>query len=135
MSEFDRRLPNGWRLVSPYDESLPGTSPSVPAEDSPNRSIEEQDKPLAVRTSNLRPAEFEPRWKRELDQITGNSPVKTRTVPLQNLVSLLIHAERFNRTWLKDFAEDTVTINSDLHDVLLAYAKMQADLDENEKAA
>lgn len=43
------------------------------------------------------------------------------TVELSELFPLLADAVRSERTWLRDFADDEVTISSDLYEVLLAY--------------
>ena len=64
---------------------------------------------------------------RELDLVTGNSPRKTRSIPIGTLAPLLLTAFENHSTWLEDFAEDLVVIDADLHDVLLAYQKMVAD--------
>lgn len=37
------------------------------------------------------------------------------------VLPLLADAMRSERTWLRDFAEDEVTISTDLYEVLLAY--------------
>lgn len=50
----------------------------------------------------------------------GDTP-GTVKVPLAEIFPLLTEALRSNRTWLQDFAEDEVTISSDLHELLLAY--------------
>ena len=42
-------------------------------------------------------------------------------VTLGDILPLLADAVASNRTWLTDFAEDEITISSDLHDVLQAY--------------
>ncbi|EMI18347.1 hypothetical protein RMSM_04735 [Rhodopirellula maiorica SM1] len=63
----------------------------------------------------------EERKERELDRISGAAAPKTVDVSLKQIVPLLIDAEKSNRTWLADFADDTVRIDSDLYDVLLAY--------------
>ncbi len=42
-------------------------------------------------------------------------------VPLGEILPILADAVSSARTWLSDFAEDEVTISSDLHDVLQAY--------------
>lgn len=42
-------------------------------------------------------------------------------VTLGEILPLLADAVASNRTWLKDFCDDEVTITSDLHDVLQAY--------------
>jgi hypothetical protein len=40
---------------------------------------------------------------------------------LAALFPLLIDAVRNDRTWLRDFEEDRITISTDLYDVLMAY--------------
>lgn len=42
-------------------------------------------------------------------------------VPLMEVLPLLSDAVRSERTWLRDFADDEVTISMDLYEVLLAY--------------
>jgi len=42
-------------------------------------------------------------------------------VTLGEILPLLADAVASHRTWLTDFADDEVTISSDLHDVLQAY--------------
>lgn len=75
-------------------------------------------------TENSDP-QSDPRWMRELDQITGSAPQKTRTLTVKTLAPLLISAHQQNSTWLNDFADDPVVIDADLHEVLLAYQKLQ----------
>jgi hypothetical protein len=43
------------------------------------------------------------------------------TVPLSEVFPLLADAVQSERTWLRDFAEDDVTISADLYEVILAY--------------
>ena len=43
------------------------------------------------------------------------------TVPLTEVMPLLADAVQSERTWLRDFADDEVTISMDLYEVLLAY--------------
>jgi hypothetical protein len=43
------------------------------------------------------------------------------TVPLGEVLPLVADAVRSDRTWLRDFAEDEITISMDLYEVLLAY--------------
>ncbi len=43
------------------------------------------------------------------------------TVPLAEVLPLLAEAVRSERTWLRDFEEDEVTISMDLYEVILAY--------------
>ena len=42
-------------------------------------------------------------------------------VPLMEVLPLLSDAVQSERTWLRDFADDEVTISMDLYEVLLAY--------------
>ena len=42
-------------------------------------------------------------------------------VTLGDILPLLADAVASNRTWLTDFADDEITISTDLHDVLQAY--------------
>ena len=46
---------------------------------------------------------------------------QTVTVPLNEVMPLLADAVQSHRTWLRDFADDEVTISMDLYEVLLAY--------------
>ncbi len=46
---------------------------------------------------------------------------ETVTVPLMDVLPLLSDAVQSERTWLRDFADDEVTISTDLYEVLLAY--------------
>jgi hypothetical protein len=46
---------------------------------------------------------------------------KTVDVSLEEILPLLADAYRSDRTWLRDFANDEVTISMDLYEVLLAY--------------
>ena len=62
----------------------------------------------------------------EIDQtprsiVQDTAAADTVTVTLGEVLPLLADAVASNRTWLGDFADDEVTISSDLHDVLQAY--------------
>ena len=46
---------------------------------------------------------------------------ETVTVPLMEVLPLLADAVQSERTWLRDFSDDEVTISMDLYEVLLAY--------------
>ncbi|MEN6457899.1 MAG: hypothetical protein ABFC63_03135 [Thermoguttaceae bacterium] len=46
---------------------------------------------------------------------------ETVTVPLMEIMPLLADAMQSQRTWLRDFADDEVTISMDLYEVILAY--------------
>ena len=43
------------------------------------------------------------------------------SVPLGEIFPLLADAVRSDRTWLRDFEEDEITISTDLYEVILAY--------------
>ena len=46
---------------------------------------------------------------------------ETVTVPLTDVLPLLADAVCSQRTWLRDFEDDEVTVSMDLYEVLLAY--------------
>nr|WP_255712843.1 hypothetical protein [Rhodopirellula sp. JC740] len=64
----------------------------------------------------------------ELDRMSGLASPKTVALPLAQVARLLIDAASCNRTWLMDFADDVVRIDSDLYEVLLAYQELRNDL-------
>ncbi len=45
----------------------------------------------------------------------------TVTVPVGEIFPLLADAVRSDRTWLRDFEDDEITISTDLYEVILAY--------------
>ena len=45
----------------------------------------------------------------------------TVSIPLGETFPLLADAVRSERTWLKDFEDDQITISTDLYEVILAY--------------
>jgi hypothetical protein len=51
----------------------------------------------------------------------SKSSPRTVTVNLDEVLPLLADAVASQRTWLSDFADDEITISSDLYEVLLAY--------------
>jgi hypothetical protein len=51
----------------------------------------------------------------------ANAQRESVTVPLMEVMPLLTDALQSQRTWLRDFADDEVTISMDLYEVLLAY--------------
>lgn len=51
----------------------------------------------------------------------GTPTCEKVTVPLNEVFPLLADAVRSERTWLRDFADDEVTISTDLYEVILAY--------------
>lgn len=57
------------------------------------------------------------------DAATAAAPAgqETVTLPLSEILPLLAEAVNSQRTWLRDFADDPVSISSDLYEVILAY--------------
>jgi hypothetical protein len=53
-------------------------------------------------------------------KISKNSPNQV-TVSVDEVLPLLADAVASQRTWLKDFKDDEITISADLYEVLLAY--------------
>lgn len=45
----------------------------------------------------------------------------TVTLPLEEVFPLLADAVHGERTWLADFADDEITISTDLYELILAY--------------
>lgn len=43
------------------------------------------------------------------------------SVPLRDVIETLSDAVQRNRGWLRDFADDEITISTDLYEVILAY--------------
>ena len=46
---------------------------------------------------------------------------KNVTLPLGEVLPLLADAFQSQRTWLRDFEDDEITLSSDLYEVILAY--------------
>jgi hypothetical protein len=51
----------------------------------------------------------------------ADSTRETVTVPLMEIMPLLADAVQSQRTWLRDFADDEISISMDLYEVILAY--------------
>lgn len=86
-------------------------------------------------------AKFEPHHDEhptiKLDDQTADcfpyhEPDKVR-VSAGETLALLLHAARTNRSWLNDFAEETLEISRDMYEVLLAYKRVA--FEENSRAA
>ncbi len=76
-------------------------------------------------TLRIFPASTSDRTERELDRIAGTAEPKSVSIPLGKIVPLLIDAAEGDRAWLTDFADDSVRIDADLYDVLLAYQQLR----------
>ena len=64
------------------------------------------------------PAETQTAAKAVSTSATGKPSI---TVPLGEVLPLLADAVASERTWLRDFEDDEMTISADLYEVLLAY--------------
>ena len=53
--------------------------------------------------------------------VARSSHKRTVSVSLGEVIPLLADAVQSQRTWLRDFVDDEVTISMDLYEVLLAY--------------
>ena len=51
----------------------------------------------------------------------GARAAHTVTLPIADVLPVLAHAIEEDRGWLRDFADDEITISTDLYEVLLAY--------------
>jgi hypothetical protein len=83
--------------------------------------------PAPANTSTRRKAagSVDRQIERQLDQIAGVVPAKRVEVSLGEIAPVLADAITHQRGWLNDFADDTVSIDADLYEVLLAYQKMR----------
>jgi seryl-tRNA synthetase len=84
----------------------------------------DRDRPTSPRSTARTNPDATDRQQRELDRLSGNGPARTMKMPLGVMVPLLMRAAENNHAWLEDFAEDTVEIDSDLHQVLMAFQNL-----------
>ena len=56
-----------------------------------------------------------------VNAVKPSKRTETVTVPLGEILPMLADAVGSNRTWLRDFMGDDVTVSSDLYEVVLAY--------------
>lgn len=47
------------------------------------------------------------------------------SVPLGEILPALASAVRTRRTWVRDFADDEVTISTDLYEIIMAYSNLR----------
>ena len=73
-----------------------------------------------MRSNHLR-VYYGPQEESTTVQVADGKIRDTINVPLTEVLPLLADAVRSDRTWLRDFADDEVTISMDLYEVLLAY--------------
>jgi hypothetical protein len=53
--------------------------------------------------------------------LEGKCSAETVSVPLGEILPLLADAVRSERTWVRDFEHEEITISMDLYEVILAY--------------
>jgi hypothetical protein len=58
------------------------------------------------------------------DEDQLNEPQRV-TVPLGELATVLGEASRWDRTWVRDFANDDVQVSSDLYEILSTYWQLR----------
>ena len=63
--------------------------------------------------------------ERDFDRIAGAAEPRTVEITLGQMVPLLMDAAQKNRVWLSDFADESVRIDADLYEVLLAYQRLR----------
>jgi hypothetical protein len=64
---------------------------------------------------------YGPTSESRVNTAKSHKRAETVTVPLGEILPMLADAVGSNRTWLRDFTGDNVTISSDLYEVILAY--------------
>lgn len=67
------------------------------------------------------------RIQHDIDRVSGTLEPRCVTVRLATIVPLLLDAVEQNRAWLSDFADDTVRLDADLFEVLLAYQELRTE--------
>ena len=61
----------------------------------------------------------------EMDRMTGDAASKRVNVALVDIAPVIADAVASGRGWLTDFADETIQIDADLYEVLLAYQQMR----------
>lgn len=56
---------------------------------------------------------------------TTRNVAENVTVRLGDISQALIDANRWNRTWVNDFADDEIQVSSDLYEILSAYIRLR----------
>jgi hypothetical protein len=75
----------------------------------------------AVKSPHLRVYSGPPDDVSTVDVVGSNPTPHTVNVRLGEVLPLLAEAVRSERTWLRDFEQDEITISTDLYEVILAY--------------
>ena len=74
-----------------------------------------------MKPSHLRLYSGPPDDASTVDIVGSKPPPHTVNVRLGEVLPLLAEAVRSERTWLRDFEQDEITISTDLYEVILAY--------------
>jgi hypothetical protein len=85
-----------------------------------DKEVPRQEGICAMRSNNLR-VYYGPQEESATISIADGKIRDTIKVPLTEVLPLLADAVRSDRTWLRDFADDEITVSMDLYEVLLAY--------------
>ena len=85
-----------------------------------DKEVPRQEGICAMRSNHLR-VYYGPQEESSTVHIADGKIRDSINVPLTEVLPLLADAVRSDRTWLRDFADDEVTISMDLYEVLLAY--------------
>jgi hypothetical protein len=64
---------------------------------------------------------YGPASETQVNTVSERPRQNTVSVPLGEILPMLADAVQSNRTWLRDFSGDEITISSDLYEVILAY--------------
>lgn len=74
-----------------------------------------------MKSSHLRIYNGPPEESAQVNLAESTQSRPTVTVPLSEILPMLADAVNSQRTWLRDFEDDEVTISMDLYEVILAY--------------
>ncbi len=74
-----------------------------------------------MNSTHLRIYNGPPEEAAAVDLLDSKRASQSVNVPLGEVLPLLADAVRSERTWLRDFEHDEITISMDLYEVILAY--------------
>ena len=57
--------------------------------------------------------------------MTQDTATENVTVRLSDISRALLDANRWNRTWLSDFADDEIQVSTDLYEILSTYMRLR----------
>ena len=59
------------------------------------------------------------------EEVSTPNVAENVTVRLGDISQALIDATRWNRSWVKDFADDEIQVSTDLYEILSAYMRLR----------